>query len=176
MSEDIAQAHDSIKLHAAAYAEATVYSMNNNYLTKFQKALVEGIYQTPIGIFNYALLGYLAFVEPFGYLHAFLIAAVFNIVVAFLVWFAANPTIAKLGFICAGTAATIIDLILSGYLAYKGDWIGFGLGVACAFGILSLVTPSLHLYAMLSSKLNPKYQIAKKLFGTRFPFEDHLTP
>jgi hypothetical protein len=96
MPDDISQARDRVHLKAEAFAEAMVYSLSNNYLTVPQKALVEGIYQTPIGVFNYVFLGYLAIVEPFGYLNAFKLAAICNIVVAIPVWFTANTAIAKI--------------------------------------------------------------------------------
>ena len=148
--------------------------MNNPYLTRLQKAQVEAIFQLPIGLFGYVLLGHLAFVEPRSYIDAFLIAAFCNIAMAIPLWFAAHTALLTVGFFFAGTASTVIDLGLAGSLGYQGAWLGVGLGVAAAFGLLSFVTPSMWIYNVLGHGMHPKYRIAKKLFGIRFPFEDDL--
>ena len=165
---------EDIHRRAAAFGEASVYSMNNTYLTRIQKAQVEAIFQAPIGLFGYVLLGHLAFVEPRSYIYAYLIAAFCNIAMAIPLWFAAHTALLTVGFFFAGTASTVIDLGLAGYLGYQGAWLGVGLGIAAAFGLLSFVTPSMWIYVILGHGMHPKYRIAKKLFGIRFPFEDDL--
>lgn len=165
---------EDIHRHAAAYAEAMVYSMNNSYLTNVQKAYVESLYQLPLGVFSYSLLAMLAFGKPGNYLEAFLVAAFVSLCFAVTVWVETNMTWVKIGFIFVGPAATIINLALAGYLGYQGNWIGVGIGIAAALGFLALIAPSTYVYTILSRGMHPKYTLAKKLFGIRFPFEDIL--
>ena len=166
---------ERIHRQAAAFAEATVYSMNNIYLTKMQKAYVEEVYQLPIGLFWYILFGHLLFVEPQSYLDAFLVAAVSNVVVAIAWWFASNLRIANLGFLFGGYASTVINFGFAGYLGYQGAWPAAGIAAASATGLLSMIVPSVWIYPILGRGMNPKYRIAKKLFGIEFPFEKDLS-
>ena len=165
---------ERIHRHAAAYAEAVVYSMNNAYLTREQKAFVEAVYQTPLGVFGYVLLGHLAFVEPRSYWVAFLVAAICNAVLAVPWWLGANTTIARVGFLFAGTVTTVMDLGFAAFFGYQGDWLAVGIAVASAFGLLTLIAPSTWIYNVLGRGLHPKYRIAKRLFGLEFPFERDL--
>ena len=165
---------ERIHRHAAAYAEATVYSMNNAYLTREQKAFVEAVYQTPLGVFGYTLLGHLALVEPRSYWVAFLVAAFCNAVSSVPWWVGANATLAKVGFFFAGTVTTVIDLGFAAYFGYQGDWLAVGIAVAAAFGLLTWIAPSMWIYNVLGRGMHPKYRIAKRLFGLEVPFERDL--
>jgi hypothetical protein len=165
---------ERIHRHAAAYAEANVYSMNNAYLTKEQKALVEGVYLTPLGVFGYVLLGHLALVEPRSYWMAYLVAAVCNGALAIPWWLAANTTLAKVGFLFAGAVTYVVDLGFAAYFGYQGDWVSVGIAFASAFGLLTLIAPSTWIYTVLGRGMHPKYRIAKRLFGLEFPFERDL--
>jgi hypothetical protein len=171
--------HESIHRQAAAFAEATVYSLNNNYLTRLEKALVECIYQMPGGVFCYVFLGHLALVEPRSYTTALLYAAICNIALAILLWVSLSPALAKqeflfIGSFFGGNVASLISIVMAGYLAYKRLWLGAGLGLGCAVGLAAIIEPSTFIYTILSRGMHPKYTIAKKLFGTRFPFEQSL--
>jgi hypothetical protein len=169
------------KSHARAYDEASVYSLDNPYMTTPQKAVVEAVVQTPIGAFSYTLLGYLAFVQPPNYMKAFLLAALVNVVVGLGLWFAARPRLAQLGlllpvgFLFAGRASSVINLLFAGYLGYHRDWIGVAIGVVSAFGLSSLITPSTYLYSAFSHRMHPKYLLGKKIFGLTFPFEQLIS-
>jgi len=167
-------ARERIHRRAAAYAEAVVYSMNNTYLTKLQKALVEAVYQTPLGVFGYMLLGHLALVEPRSYWVAFLVAAICNAVLAVPWWFGANTALANVGFFFGGTATMVIELGFAAYFGWQGDWMACGIAIAAAFGLLTFVAPSTWIYNVLGQGMHPKYRIAKRLFGLEFSFERDL--
>ena len=173
-SSSIDKTREDIHRRAAAYAESAVYSMNNSYLTKVQKAYVESLYQLPLGVFSYSFLAMLAFGKPGNYLEAFLVAAFTSSCFAVAVWVEASMAWVKIGFIFAGPAATLVNLVLAGYLGYQGNWVGVGLGLAAALGVLALIAPSTFLFTIFSRRMHPKYMLAKKLFGIRFPFEDDL--
>lgn len=143
MAEDIAQAQNGTKLQAAAFAEATVYSMNNNYLTRVQKACVEGIYQFPLGVFDYSLLSMLALGKQDSYLEAFLVAAFVNICFALTIWVEASVSFAKLGFLFGGIVNSLFCVSLAAYMAYQSNWIGAAVGIAAALGVLSFLSPSM---------------------------------
>jgi hypothetical protein len=160
--------------HAAAYAEAVVYSMNNAYLTREQKAFVEAVYQTPLGVFGYVLLGHLALMKPRSYWIAFLVAAICNAALAVPWWFGANTALANVGFFFGGTVTMVIELGFAAYFGYQGDWLAVGIAIAAAFGLLTLIAPSTWIYNALGRGMHPKYRIAKRLFGLEFPFERDL--
>lgn len=165
-----------IHREAARYAEAMVYSMNNPYLTRHQKALVEAWYQFPIGLFGYLLLGYLAIKSPEAYLSAFLIAYGIAAAVSLLNWIVSLPTpiLVTLGLLFAGWIETAISLVFMLFFLYHGAWVPAGLAVASACGVLSIVSPTVHLYAMLSrGRMHFKYRFAKRRFGITFPFENN---
>ena len=170
---------DSVKadIHrvAAAKAEATVYSMTNPYLTAHEKARVEAIYQFPFGIFtyvfaHYALVGHQTFWVSYG-------AATFAGIVAWL--FCQSMPRTKLiwwaGFVLAGWGGTIIQLAIAIYALFQRRW-----GVAAfvgleAFGIMTMFMAPMWAWTIFNGRrMNPKYVIAKKLFGTVFPFETQL--
>jgi len=167
---------ENIRKQAKAYSEASVYVLNNEYLTTLQKTYVEGIYQLPGGVFVYALLGYIVFVEPRAYVNAIIFAGVLNSVATILIWFSLNETIARIGgIIFGGSLPSIICLSLAVYMGYQNEWIGFLIGITSASGLTSLIEPSTYLFSILSpSPMHPKYMIAKKLYNIRFPFEDYL--
>ena len=163
-----------IHREAARYAESRVYSMNNPYLPRFQKALVEAWYQFPIGVFGYLLMGYLAIKDPYQYLSAFLIAYGVAAVVSLLNWFVSlpAPVLVALGLLFAGWIETAVSLAFALFFLYQGGWIASGLSVASACGVLSIISPPVHLYAVLSGRgMHFKYRFAKRRFGISFPFE-----
>src|SRR5687767_6575379 len=64
-----------MRRNATRHADAMVYTMNNTYLTKSQKILVEAWFQFPVGIFDYLLMVQLA-LYPSHYLRAFVVSYV----------------------------------------------------------------------------------------------------
>ncbi|QTN19911.1 hypothetical protein HZ989_02190 [Brevundimonas sp. AJA228-03] len=165
--------HAKIHLRAKAHAEATVYSLNNSYLTQHQKASVEAVYQFPLGLMGFAY-GLLALGSDQTWLNAYWNASFLGA----LAWaFAAyGPTgfVAKIGFLTGGWAATLLDLALAAWALYEHRWLIAGLLAGTAFGLTSPAMLPTWLWAWQGKGMNIKYRIAKRLFGVNFPFEHHL--
>ena len=181
MEPQTGQAEKIQQIHrqASAYTEAMVYSLNNQYLTQMQKALVECVYQVPGGAFSYAFLAHIAFAARPSYFIAFLLAGACNAGIAIFLWFSAGPglagkTLLFMGGLFAGRISSVINILFAAYLAYRGLWVGAALGLAFAVGLAALIQPSTFIYASLSQGMNAKYSIAKKLFGIKFPFEQQF--
>jgi hypothetical protein len=157
---------------ARAHAEAMHYSLNNPYLTREQKAEVEAVYQVPFGVFSYAF-AYFSLYMGMDFVAAYGDAAILSA----LAWLACrtfmNPRIwLPVAFVVAGVFGTVLHLAIAAFALYRHRW-----GVAAfmgleAFGLLAVFMPPMWLWAIfLGGRLNPKYRIAKKLFGIEFPFE-----
>jgi hypothetical protein len=79
-----------------------------------------------------------------------------------------------IGLLFGGWGVTLILLALAITAAAIARWdVAIFLGLA-SIGITSIVELPMWLWAT-SKKLNPKYAIAKRMFGMTFPFESILT-
>lgn len=160
--------------NAARYAEAVIYSMDNPYLTKPQKALVEAWFQFPIGMFCYLLMAHLA-AYPYRYVDAFafayIVAGMVSVVNLFL--FVPDGLLRALGFLFAGYLETSVGLAFIVLFLEQGAWGAAAIAVGSITGVLSILAPSMHLYTVFSpAGLNAKYAFAKSRFGITFPFEN----
>jgi hypothetical protein len=163
------------RIHRAAnaHAEATVYSMNNPYLTASEKAQVEAVYQFPIGIFTYPFV-----VNAVAFDQTFWVAYLNASFVAFLAWCAARWLPGRpffyIAFLYAGWVGTLIQLGFAGWAALEGRYWVAGFAALSAIGIASFLTIGMWLWSFSYRRINPKYAIAKRLFGIEFPFEKDL--
>lgn len=160
-------------LAAARYAEGSVYSMNNPYLTRYQKAIVEAWYQFPIGVFGYLIMICLAFYQ-YSYVQAlsfaYLVAGVVSII-GFCVYLP-DRLLIVLGALFAGPIEMGISLVFMVLFLYRGDWGAAGIAIASGVGLLSILSPSMHLYTIFSPHgMHCKYAFAKSHFGIDLSFE-----
>lgn len=163
-----------ISARAAARAEAMVYSINNTYLSPTQKAMVEAVYQFPLGIMGiaFSLLTLIADQSILtGYLNASFIGG--------LAWVAARFLPGRLFFIpisliTGGWGQLLIQLGFAAYALVEHRWALAAILGLSAFGIMSVIELPMWLWGATKSGMNAKYQIAKRLFGTVFPFESAM--
>jgi len=166
------EGHEELEAEARSQAESRVYSLNNPYLSDHQKAIVEAIYQMPLGVFDFILLGHFAFApQNASYVDPFIYAAAGSLVVGALAWHFMSTTIATIGFAFCGPVGRAVKLALTGYLLANTNWVGVAIGVVAMTGLTSIVAPSTWLYNMKAGGMHPKYRIAKRLFDVVFPFE-----
>jgi hypothetical protein len=164
------------KIHrnAARHAEAVVYTMNNTYLTRPQKILVEAWFQFPIGVFGYLLMAYLA-VRPAEYVAAFILSYVVAGIIALVTRIVPLPErlLVILGLLFAGLSETVVSVAFIAFFLYYNAWGAAVIALGSATGFLSVLSPSMHLYTILSpSGLHCKYAFAKSRFGIVYPFEN----
>src|SRR5262249_27531348 len=120
-------------LKAGAYAEATVYSLSNPYLSRVQKAQIEAVYQLPLGAFTYALILMLLANGPSGWLNAYLVACAVSIPVWAISWFMPGSFTVGIGTFFAGSFSTIGCLALGAVALYQGQYSVAVIAAAIAF-------------------------------------------
>jgi len=172
---------ESIDQQATAYAEANVYSLDNNYLSQDQKLEVELWYQLP---------GNVMFLS-------FILVAIWSVLIGPLSWsmiigipFAVNVTVGLLNwqfynksflFKLYRTALHSWTLYLVGFSAaaflfYKGAIVLAIISLVAPLGLLAFVEPHLFFYPMLTKqyRMHPKYAFFKKFYEVEFPFEEAI--
>lgn len=166
-----------IERQAAAAAEANVYSLNNPYLTTYEKACVETWAQFPDGVFGVTLLGLLA--SKHGWWPAVGIAATVALVVAILLrfWFPLN-ILRPLSFVFCGNGEALVSIAFAVYFGVSGQWWYTALAIVNAIGLLAVVSPGLWFNswenAIAGRRMHYKYAFAKRQFKVVFPFEPFL--
>lgn len=172
--EDIDQVGARMHRRAARLAEATVYSSANPYLTRHQKLLVEAWFQTPLGMFDYLILGYLAN-RGLHYFQAFLFAYLAAGLACLILRFVRLPDWLLIAVAVPFTSwpHTVVCLGFAVWFLYHHAWITAAIALAPTVGILSVIAPSMHLYTLFCSPrgMHPKYGFAKSRFKITFPFE-----
>lgn len=171
MSDD--EIRQEIRRKAAARAEATVYSLQNPYLSPRQKAMVESVYQFPLAVFTYSF-GFVTLGENqsfvAGYIGATLVSAA--------AWLAARTLpgrwFSPLGLLFAGTASTLIGLVLTGLALWNHRWAVGAFLALSSIGVAAIVEIPMWLWTITAGRLHAKYGIAKRMFGIVFRFESEL--
>jgi len=172
---------ENIHQKAAAYAEATVYTLGNTYLSQEKKTEVELWFQLPGNVMRYS----------------FVIVAIWSVVVGPLPWskiigipLAVNVIVGLLNWHFYNK-----NFVYKLYLTFLHSWIlylvGFGaaaflffkgaialaiisLALVAPFGLLAFAEPHLFFYSILAKKyrMHPKYAFFKRFYGYEFPFEE----
>jgi len=171
-SDDVIR--ERIHRQASARAEATVYSLNNTFMTKEQKAKVEAVYQFPIGVMEYALACFALWLH-YPLWNAYLTASVVGIVAWCFARFLPGRLFWPVGLLFGGNVSTIICLVLAGTSVWMGLYavaVYLALG---AFGVTSFLEVPMWFWARSEkNRMNAKYGIAKRMFGLTFSFEAEL--
>lgn len=166
---------EEIRRRAKAYSEAKTYSLTNSYLSTKEKALVEAWFQIPIGIFNYVMLGLLAFDPGRGFWRSYMIAGIFSACAAIVLrFYSPLPLLLPLGTLLVGWLETVIALGFAAYFAYSKNWLLVVFAVVCGFGVSAIIAPGLWIYTLASRRMHPKYAFAKRKFDITYPFEADL--
>jgi hypothetical protein len=170
MGDNIDEVRASIHRKASARAEASVYSLNNTFLTTPQKAQIEAVYQFPLGVMHYALaIAGLAMSYPFW--TAWLAASAVGVVAWLLARFLPGRLFWPIGLAFGGNVSTVVCLALAITAGVMGRY-GLAAYLALAgLGLTALIEAPMWLWST-SRGMNPKYRIAKRMFGVTFPFEN----
>lgn len=172
--------HQDIERVASNRANATVYSLNNLYLTPQEKQEVELWYQLPGNVMLYAFVitAIYSVFNPLPWKEIIGIPLVANIIVGFLNWYFYNKKFVYKLYLTVlhswvlylvGVGAAIL-------LFFKGAIILAIISLIAPFGLLALVEPSIYLYTIFAQKyhMHPKYVFFKREYGHTFPFEEDL--
>lgn len=168
---------ENIHEMAAKHAEATVYTLNNEYLDSFAKQEVEMWYQFPSHITTYLLLcmAILSTSYEISWVYILGIPLVINAIVGIVNWNLFNN-----GFrlrlyrtIFRPLIMWLIVLSAAAYLLYHSLYVYATLLVVANLGVISIIEPHMWIYSQLSLKyhMHPKYSYIKRKYGYRFPFE-----
>lgn len=141
------------------------YEMGNHFLTTNQKAIVEAWFQFPIGVFIYSLFILFILLGENNILEVFIYSYLIGIIIAIINWKFHFKIFIYLGYIVGGTISSIISVIFLIYFVFNQHYIFMFLALADIIGLLSIISPSLHLYNIFSrNKFHPKYLFASKYF------------
>lgn len=157
--------------------EGKIYDLNNPYLTRDEKIIVESWFQLPGNAMEYVfwiiLILHISYDISFAYV--IIVPIIFNIILGLINWYFHKTSI-----------TTVLGLSL--FHPFVTGTVGVGVGVylflhhapllaiiSAIVGILGFTIFEFHifLYTFLAHKyhMHPKYVFAKKQFGYIFPFE-----
>jgi hypothetical protein len=174
MEESIDAIRERIHRKAAARTDATVYSLNNTYMTVPQKAQIEAVYQLPCGVMHYAF-AFFALWMKYPIWNAWLAASGVGVVAWLFARFLPGRLFWPVGLACGGNGSTIICLLFAGMAVWLGLYGAAAYLALAGFGITSFVEVPMWLWTWSTrQRINPKYGIAKRMFGLTFPFEAEL--
>jgi hypothetical protein len=172
--------------------EANRYELNNNYLTQKQKAEIELIYQMPLGLGESVFILYLILLGASNFdmvKTAYFYSAPVAFILGLLSWKSlTNQPLRKiifgLGILGAHWGHTIISILLAVFAYFTGHMYIAIYAIISAIGISSLIgsflNPAMYVYLIggtmettKDSRMHFKYIMAKKMWGTKFPFESN---
>lgn len=167
-----------IRAEAHRYAQAQVYSLQNEFTDVSEKLEIESWFQLPTVCAGYAFLAG-SFLYARGLLDAwqlFGIACGADLLVAIVCWFAYNrnwvvPAFMILRFPVLSWSLHFIVAIW--FFAHSRHWLG-GIVLASLFtGHLPFGFPSITFYKLVTLRyaMNPKYAFLKHFYAKRYPFE-----
>lgn len=168
-NDKISSYHDM----AEAITESQIYSLNNSYMSQKQKAMVEAVYQFPLGTMNYMI----AFIALYGG-SSLWTSFFWATIISLFAWIAARFLPGRLfwpiGLLFGGWGFTLICWTLTAISIAISRWdVGMYLLLA-SFGFTSFIQLPMWLWFIKwnrGKRMNPKYMIAKRMFGVVFPFE-----
>jgi hypothetical protein len=168
---------NDIRRESARLAEASVYSMNNNYLDPQEKTEVELWFQLPIHLARLAFLT-CAVYSIYRPLPWFILVGVpigVDLFAGAILWAVYHPKVVFAFYIVFAHNWTlwILTLVAAVWLALSHNYL------LAAFVFLAKLVFSvvfgwhMLLYSMLSHRyaMHPKYVFFKKFYGRTFPFE-----
>jgi len=177
-TEEIKQ---EIARKAAAHAEANVYSLNNSYLTAEEKQEVELWFQLPGNVMLYAFVItaiWSVVVAPLSWSLIIGIPLGVNVIVGLLNWYFYKKNLVYKLYLTF-LYSWILYLVSFGaaaFLFFKGAIVLAIISLVAPFGLLAIVEPSIYFYSILAKKhrMHPKFAFFKKEYGHTFPFEQDL--
>lgn len=159
-------------------SEAIVYSLNNLYLNSTEKREVEMWYQLPGNVLLYTLLITAVWSVVWGsfeWSRVILIPLMVNVIVGLLNWYYYNKNLVYKLYLTIFHSWVVYAVCfgVAIFFFHKGIFVLAVISLVAPFGLLSLIEPSIILYALLAQKykMNPKYAFFKKEYGRTFPFE-----
>lgn len=150
-------------------AEARLYSLNNQYLTQRQKDMVEVVYQFPLVVQHYALALFCLWMN-YSLWHSWLWSTGVGIAAWMLAIFLPVRWLWPVGLVFSGKGSTLLTLAFSVTAVVMRQYSIATYLAAASLALTSFIEAPLWMWSA-SSRMHPKYVIAKRIFGTKFPFE-----
>lgn len=145
--------------------ELLKYKMKNIFFNDKQKAIIESWYQFPIGFWSTITFGLFVILPSYSPVLIILIAYILGSIVSLLNWKFYNSKIKLLGYIFGGNISSIISILFAIYFFISHSWVLAVIAVLDAFGMTSILAPSVWMYPILSkTSVHPKYKFAYKYF------------
>lgn len=170
---------ENIYQKAAAYAEATVYTLENIYLSQEEKTEVEHWFQLAGNVMLYSFeiaAIWSVVVEPLPWSKIIGIPLAVNLIIGLLNWHFYNKNfVFKLYLtIFHGWILYLAGFGAAAFLFYNGAIALAIISLVAPFGLLAFAEPHLIFYSILAKKyrMHPKYAFFKRFYGHEFPFEE----
>ena len=176
-TEEIRQ---EIQRKAAAKAEASVYSLNNAYLTTQEKQEVELWYQFPgnVMLWAFVITAIYSVYSPLSWSKIIAVPLSANAIVGIWNWyFYKKNLIYKLYLtVFHSWILYLVGFGAAAFLFFKGAIVLAIISAIAPFGLLALVEPSIYIYSILAQKyhMHPKFAFFKKEHNHTFQFEQDL--
>ncbi|MBP6302198.1 MAG: hypothetical protein KBB37_02795 [Bacteroidia bacterium] len=169
-----------IDKESTRFATANIYRLDNIYLTHQQKIEVEHWYQLPMKIMFvtlcicmlYSTYDALALKWIIG------IPIILDLMIGLLNWSINIKKVYTTFFLTIGNNFVLwgLTLVTMGFLIYNGKYFYAVLVLIGQFGLISILSPSLYVYTILSKKykMHPKWVFFKRFYSMYFPFEKEI--
>jgi len=171
---------DYIDEESIRFATANTYQLDNTYLNPKQKMLVELWFQFP-GTIMFISLCICLLYSSFNFLPLKLIIGIpifLDLVIGLLNWYANLRKVYTVFFLTVGHnfVLWVLTLVIAGILIYEGQYLYSAIVIIGKLGFLSLVSPSMYIYTILSKKykMHAKWVFFKRFYSIAFPFEKEI--
>ena len=171
---------DYIDKESTRFATANTYRLDNPYLTKQQKMQVELWFQFP-GTIMFISLCICMLYSTFNFMYLKLIIGIpimLDLLVGLLNWNSNLRKVYTTFFLTIGHNFVLWGLTLTtvGILIYNGLYLYSAIVFIGKLGLLSLFSPSMYVYTILSKKykMHAKWVFFKKFYSMDFPFEKEI--
>ncbi|MDP3303613.1 MAG: hypothetical protein Q8S46_05625 [Methylotenera sp.] len=175
--EQTDQMYENIRLEAARRTEALIYTLNNPYLTAYQKTEVELWFQLPIHIalITFFVCAIYSIYVPLPWYLLLGIPIAVNLVSGAILWATYHQKLVFAFYLTLthNWMLWILTLISASWLAVTGHY-----KLAIMVILLKLILSAflgwhIILYTVLARKyhMHPKYSFFKRFYAHKFPFE-----
>lgn len=179
-TNDNQKIRDYIEKESTRFATANTYRIDNPYLSQSQKLEVELWFQFPSTVLFISLCGMMIYsiFNPIASKLIFGVPFLIDLVLGMVNWNLQLKNLLKGFFLTIGHNFVLWGLAVStiALLIYHGHYWYAGIVLIGKFGILSIISPSMFTYTILSRKykMHAKWVFFKRFYGHEFPFEKEI--
>lgn len=179
-SNDNQKIKDYINKESERFSTANAYRLDNPFLTQSEKMEVELWFQFPETVMFISLCGCMLYFvySPISNKLIIGIPMLLDLVFGIINWIFYFKKILKIFFLTIGHnfALWSLTLVTLCILLYHGLYAYSAIVLVSKLGFLSLISPSMYTYTILSKKykMHAKWVFFKRFYEHQFPFENEI--